>query len=90
MRFFGTNQPEHRRESQRDPQASARLLLMSRKGVCCPRAAVAFPALSALTWLREQVSGLLGRIMFGRITRGLPKVAADIHKNITLDTQGIE
>jgi hypothetical protein len=68
MRFFRTTHQDHRRETHRGSQASARVRLWSERGACFPRAAVAFSALSAVTWLKENASGFVGWIMARWIT----------------------
>jgi hypothetical protein len=77
MRFFRTTHQDHRRETHRGSQASARVRLFSERGASSPRAAVAFSALSAVTWLREKASGLVGWIMVRWITTGRQSAAAE-------------
>jgi hypothetical protein len=80
MRFFGTNHQDHRRETDAGSQSSARARLMSERGACSPRAAIAFSSLSAVIWLRENASRLVARSMVKWIPTGRENVAAGTHK----------
>jgi hypothetical protein len=62
-----TTHEDHRHEALSGSRASAGVHLL-REGPPSPRAALAFSALSSVTWLREKAVGLLGRIKFWRTT----------------------
>ncbi len=87
MRIFGTTRQYHRQHSQHASQSFARLRRVSEKASCSPRAAVAFSALSAVTWLREKASEFVGRIPIRTMSTGRLKLTAET-ENITLDAQG--
>lgn len=65
MGFFGTRHQHPRRETQRASEAEAGRRLVSEKATSSPRVAIAFSALSAVTWLREKIGGLFGRVPIG-------------------------
>lgn len=79
MQFLGTCNQDHRLESHRALQDSTRLRLMAERRTSSPRAAVAFSALSALSWIAEK-SGWL-------VTRVLPRRTG--HQKLAVGTQNI-
>jgi hypothetical protein len=88
MRIFQTDHQDSRHERQRGPEASARLRVVSQRKACSPRSAVAFSALSAVTWLREIGADIVGRITGRWNATVRAKVAVEARKQITPDVQG--
>jgi hypothetical protein len=89
MRFLGTIQPNDRHETQHTSQSSARLRLIDERTNSSPRAAVAFSALSAITWIIKKAGQLDARITVRHITTVHSQLVAET-QNITLDAQEIE
>jgi hypothetical protein len=88
MRTFRGDYQDSRSERRRDSEASDRFRIVNRREACSPRAAVAFSALSAVTWLREIGADIVGRITGRWNATVRPKVAVEARKQITPDVQG--
>jgi hypothetical protein len=88
MRIVRTDRQDLRRERRRGSQSSARLHVIREKQACSPRAAVAFSALSAVTWLREKGRDVVGWIRGKWNLRVHQKVGSETRKNSSLNIQG--